>query len=504
MLICVKGSIPEMTTANQILRNPRTHLPPPRSRSPKKTALGSSPRRQSSMAPRGSSIGASSPLRAASHPALARRLFDHDQDESSLQESPALSGSGQRRGHRASVYDIPEDGSPPPHTSAVLEESFVQEEITANENELSVILNGGAEESSIAQIGDETIDGAENVEDLVEPEQFEMTPEPVKEPAKRGRKRKSDVIETAEDEDSGIAKARKRGPASAQGSAAQKKGKDALQAPAASSRRSKRVSDMTEQTEQSDQDISVMDGAADAPAPAKRRGRPARAKPETKEKAAPSKSTKNAASKAEVKESSAPAKTSKGAAGKSKAEETFKKPPKPAAKSKEKPKSKERAKSSEQAHPAEDADSGKLVDVHGHPLNKKDIEQMSTTSAGSRYGRGRHLSVFRELEPEAVARVGRTGRHRVAPIDFWRNDRISYDPTGSMTSIVKNQDVEPERKSYKTSGAKGKKRNLTAIEEEEVELDPWEEEDGILVGNYRDFDPVTDVTTNDIIEDSKS
>jgi centromere protein C len=456
------------------------------------------------MAPRGSSVGASSPTRAASHPAVARRLFDHDQDESSLQESPALSGSGQRRGHRASVYDIPEVDSPAPQTSAVLEESFVQEEITANETESSVVFNGGVEESSIAQIGDDTIDGAENVESLVELEQSEMTPEPVKEPARRGRKRKSDVIETAEDGDSGVVKAHKRGPALAQGSVAQKKGKETLEAPAASSRRSKRVSDMTEQTDQTNQDMSVMDGAVDAPAPPKRRGRLARAKPETKENAAPSKSTKNVTSKAEVGESSAPAKTTKGATGKPKADETFKKPPKPAPKSKEKPKSKERAKSSEQAPTAEDADSGKLVDVHGHPLNKKDIEQMSTTSAGSRYGRGRHLSVFRELEPEAVARVGRTGRHRVAPIDFWRNDRISYDPTGSMTSIVKNQDVEPERKSYKASSGKGKKRNLTAIEEEEVELDPWEEEDGILVGNYRDFDPFTDVTTNDIVEDSKS
>lgn len=452
------------------------------------------------MAPRGSSIGASSPLRAASHPAVARRL-DFDQDESSLQETPALSGSGQRRGHRGSVYDIPEDGSPAPQTSAVLEESFVQEDITANED--SVVFNGVAEESSIAQIGYDTTNGAEGFEDLVELEQSDMTPEPVKEPAKRGRKRKSDVMEQTEEQGSSVAKARKRGAATAQGPESQEKGKEALQVPTASSRRSKRVSDMTEQTDQTDQDISALDGAADAPVPAKRRGRPARAKPESKEKPVPSKLTKSAASKAEARETSASAKTAKGATAQSKVDETFKKPPKPAAKSKDKPKSKERAKPSEQAPQADDAESGKLVDVHGHPLNKKDIEQMSTASVGSRYGRGRHLSVFRELEPEAVARVGRTGRHRVAPIDFWRNDRISYDPTGSMTSIVKNQDVEPERKSYKASSGKGKKRSLTAIEEEEIELDPWEEEEGILFGNYRDFDPVTDVTTNDIVEDSK-
>ena len=39
-------------------------------------------------------------------------------------------------------------------------------------------------------------------------------------------------------------------------------------------------------------------------------------------------------------------------------------------------------------------------------------------------------------------------------------------------------------------------------DEEEVDLDPWEEDDGMFVGNYRDFDPVMDVTSTTIIEDS--
>ncbi|KAH6431303.1 hypothetical protein HBI14_031720 [Parastagonospora nodorum] len=491
-----ESSIPDLTTAHQILRNSRTHLPPPRSRSPKKTALGSSPRRQSSMAPRGSSVGISSPIRAASHPAVARRL-DFDQDESSLQETPGLSGSGQRRGQRANVYDIPEDGSPVPQTSAVLEESFVQEEITANED--SVVFNEVAEESSIAQIGDDTINDAEAVEDLVEQEESELAPEPVKEPARRGRKRKSDVLEPVEEEGSALAKSRKRGATSAQASEMQKKEKGVAPAPAASSRRSKRVSDMTEQT---DQDVSALDGAHDAPPPAKKRGRPPRAKSEAKGNTVASKPSKVAASKADAKDNLVTTKITKGAAAKAKPTEVFKKPPKPAPKPKEKPvtKGKERAHSNDRAPETTEAEAGKLVDVHGHPLNKKDIEQMSTMSTGSRYGRGRHLSVFRELEPEAVARVGRTGRHRVQPIDFWKNDRIAYDPTGSMTSIVKNQYVEPERKAYKASSTKGKKRNLTAIEEEEVELDPWEEEDGTLVGNYRDFDAATDATTNEVLE----
>jgi centromere protein C len=441
------------------------------------------------MAPRGSSIGASSPTRAASHPAVVRRLdFEQDDGESSLQETPALSGSGQRRGKRMNVYDIPEDGSPLPQASTVFEESFVQEEITVNED--SVLLHGVAEESSIAQIGDNTSIAAEAVEDLVDLEDSGVMPEPVIEPPKRGRKRKSDVLKFV-DEPSNATMSGKRSAASAHTSEVQKKVKKTAPAPAPTSRRSKRVSDIMEQ-ESSALDASLHNYAhaveeqEETRPPPKRRGRPARPKPVVEtEISVPSKSAKNVATKAD------------GA---------FKKPPKPVAKSKEQSVARGRleakVKASNQPPQITEMDPGKLVDVHGHPLSKKEIEQMSTTSVGSRYGRGRHLSVFRELEPEAVARIGRTGRHRVAPIDFWKNDRIAYDPSGSMTSIVMNQDTEPERKSYKVSGAKGKKRSLMAIEEEEIELDPWEEEDGVLVGNYRDFDPVTDVTSNDIIEDS--
>jgi centromere protein C len=436
------------------------------------------------MAPRGSSIGASSPARATSHPAVARRI-DFSQDESSLQETPALSGSGQRRGKRSSVYDIPED-SPVSETGGGLE-SFVQAEITANEG--STVINSFVEQSSIAQIADDTTNGMEDVADLAE---TEITPEPAKEPRKRGRKRKSDVLEPSQ-ESSSAAKLAKRGAASAQVSETQRKGKNSVPIPAASTRRSKRVSDMAEQ------EPSVLEASADTTAepvespkadpPPKRRGRPPRAKPEAgKQEPVPPKPANNIAAKA----------TTSG---------DFKKPPKPVtAKPKEKPvvPRKAEAKQAEEAPRPTDEDSGKLVDVHGHPLSKKQIDQMSATSTGSRYGRGRHLSVFRELEPEAVARVGRTGRHRVAPIDFWKNDRIAYDTSGNMTSIVKYQDTEPERKAYKPSSSKrGRKRNLTMVEEEEVELDPWEEEEGVLVGNYRDYDPTTEVTLSDIIEDSE-
>lgn len=450
------------------------------------------------MAPRGSSIGLSSPIRATSHPAVVRRLDFEEEEDESLQETPALSGSGQRRGKRNDIYTL--ERSPSRPHSAIMEESELQEQITANndeDEELPTITE--VEQSFVGQIGDDTVTGADAVESFLEGEtqedtqveEEEIAPEPEKEPAKKGRKRKSDQAAVVE-ESPKPTKTRKRGPAgAAQAPEPLKKGKKAAPAPAAPARRSKRVSDITEQEpsvlEPSAADESVAEASVvvgEAPVAPKRRGRPPKAQKDAEvEPAAPAKTTKKAAAKD---------------AAKTKSEPVFKKPGRPAAKPKEKPapKGKENAKNGGAV--AKD-DAGRPVDAYGNPLSKADIEQMSTTSVGSRYGRGRHLSIFREMEPEAIARVGRTGRHRVAPIDFWKNDRINYNHDGSMQTIVKAPSPEPIQRAS-TYYKKGKKKGLAVVEEEEVELDPWEEDDGFFVGNYKDFDPANEFTSPGLVE----
>ncbi|KAF1364089.1 hypothetical protein EJ07DRAFT_100840 [Lizonia empirigonia] len=496
-----ESSIPNIVTSAAILRNNRTHLPPPRSRSPMKTKLGFSPRRQWSMAPRGSSLGRSSPTRATSHSAVARRLDLDDEDgdeDTSLQETPALSGSGQRRGKRNYIYTLERSPSRPHGT--VLKESELQEQITANneeeeeEEELPVMTE--IEESFFAQIGDDTVTGAEVVESLMGEEthvEEETAPEPVKEPAKRGRKRKSDVAAVAEMESSKAPKARKRGAAAAQALEPAKKSKKAAAAPIVPSRRSKRVSDFTEQEPSVLEEASALDNSAvadvseqteEAHVAPKQRGRPPKApKDAAVEPTVSAKTTKKAAAKDAAKE---------------KAEPIFKKPTKPVAMPKEKPAPKGIDKSKAADNTSKD-EAGRPVDMHGNPLSKADIEKMSVTSVGSRYGRGRHLSVFREMEPDAIARIGRTGRHRVAPIDFWKNDRINYNSDGSMATILKAPSPEPVTRTS-TYFKKGKKKTSAAVEEEEVELDPWEEDDGFLTGNYKDYDPANEFTSPGLIE----
>ncbi|KAF2180256.1 hypothetical protein K469DRAFT_291564 [Zopfia rhizophila CBS 207.26] len=449
-----ESSIPDIAetiNAGHLLRSSRTKLPPPLSRSPMKTTLGSSPRRQSSMGPRRQSLrNASSPGSSSSHPAVSRRL--DFEEESSIQDT----GSVSRRGKRASVYDI--EPSPVRGNGSVIEESL-QEEITPNEE--SEIVNGVPEDSYFAEV-----------------EQSETVPEPEEQPVKRGRKRKSDAISSTVEEEASTSKPRRKG-ARAEQKATVKKGKKAVETTVMKPRgRQNRLKGFSETATEEEPSTALDNSTTEehsAPVPTKSRGRPA--------------------GKAKVQ-------TEKNASSKEKGEPAFKKP-KAVAKPKANTKAKSDPEPCEQSAEAQDPAPGKLISATGQPLSKTDIEQMSTVSAGSRYGRGRQLhSVYRELGPEQDTRVVQTraGRHHLPPIDFWRNERMVYDVNGTLQSIVKNDTKESPKKEHKQRKS-GRKRALLAVDDEE-ELEEWEENSGKFDGTYRGFDPATEVFTDEVFEDT--
>jgi centromere protein C len=438
----------------------------------------------------------SSPVRRAASHAVSRRL-DFEED-TSLQESPALRGSGQARGKRTDVYDI--EQSPGRAISAILDESFVQEEITAQEETIAnedSAMNGFAEESFIGDVGNDTVADATILDDSVDvtegqtveeeetlPE-LESEPEVVaKQPQKRGRKRKSEALEPVAEEVQAAPKSKKSAPA------VQKEKKAPAPVPR---RRSNRNFDVEEGPSTTmDESMDVSEQVEEPVAAPKRRGRPPKVQPQF-EKAPPAVATMTAKSK------------SKASALKRPEPPAFKKPELPAAKKTKaapKPKPKADSNTSEKQASPQDKDAGKLVDNLGNPLSKADMDQMSTASTGSKYGRGRQLlSVYRELGPDEVARVGKTGRHRVAPVDFWKNERLAYNYNNDLEAIVRNETQEPER--AKKNKQKGKKRALIAVvEEDEDDLEEWEATLGVVVGEFRDFDPVTEVTSADLLEDS--
>lgn len=499
MLTATVGPIPQAAvSAAKLLRSARTHLPPPKARSPMKTSLGSSPRRQSSMGPRTQTNPVtSSPSRAASNPVVSR-LLDFEHEDLSLQETPALSGSGQRRGQRRSIYSI--EPSPTRITSSAMMEETIQEEIIAGEE--SSLLLDVAEGSGIQDVEDDTIldteddvaaevDGQSAIdmdaEAGAEVEQSELVEEPIKQPAKRGRKRKSDVTAPPQPEVE-APEPRKRGR-----KPLEKKDKNSAAmrtAPPVSVRRSKRVSDITEQEPSTlDGSNGALEEAVTPPVVAKPRGRPPKAI--TQPEMPPPKKKQKRQEKEPEKE----------------IEEPLSK------KSKAAPKAKKKTVHDDgESRLTQGAiESGKLVDVYGKPISKSDLDQMSTTTTGTRFGRGRHLSVFRELEPDSAATIGRTGRHRVKPINFWANEAVSYDPKGNMQSIVNRVFEEPPPKRAKKPGrSKGSKSSLSAIgeeaaDEDEVEVQPWEEEgEGEFVGPYKGYDAANKVSTNKLINTSKT
>jgi centromere protein C len=441
----------------------------------------------------------SSPVRRAASHAVSRRL-DFEED-TSLQESPALRGSGQARGKRTDVYDI--EQSPGRAISAVLDESFVQDEITAHEtvaNEDSA-MNGFAEESFTGDVGDDIVTGAtvlDNSVDVTEgqtvEEEEDTLPEPEPEPEvvakqqqKRGRKRKSEALASAVEGEQAAPKSKK------QASATKKDKKAPASAPRRKSNRNFDVEEgpSTAMDESMDVSEQVEEPVEESVAVPKRRGRPPKVQPKP-EKVHPA---LIATVKSKLK-ASAPKRPEPAA---------FKKPEVPAAKKAKvapKPKPKAFSNTDDRQTSPQDKNAGKLIDNLGNPLSRADVDKMSTTSTGSKYGRGRQLlSVYRELEPDEVARVGKTGRHRVAPVDFWKNERLAYNYNNDLEAIVRNETQEPER--AKRNKQKGRKRALTAVvEEDEDDLEEWERTAGVVVGEFRDFDPVTEVTSADLLEDS--
>lgn len=423
----------------------------------------------------------SSPLRATSHPAVNRKL-DFVQDESSLQETPALSGSGQPR-KRPSIYDY--EFSPSRGNSATLEES-IQDEIMAEG-----AFDGVAEESYISDIGNDASAGAIN--DVTEDaEGSELISEPSKQPGKRGRKRKSDHIEPPVQEEA--PKTRRRGPLPRSNIDNSKKDKATA---AAAPRRSKRVSEVTEEEPNVlvNEPVTLAKDSGTPPVEPKRRGRPPKNAVRPDKTAKPT-VVKNSGRKKQSDEDLVPEPEPE-------IEEPPFKKPKPSGRPPKKPAEKPLEKERMHKDQGKSAEGGKLVDVHGKPISKADIDQMSTASTGSRFGRGRHLSVFRELEPQSVAHVGRTGRHRVKPIEFWRNEKCAYDSEGNMQAIVKNEMKEPVRPAHSGYRSKAKRKGLSAIEEdEEVDLEPWEADEGVFVGIFKDWDAEAEMAGNEFVESS--
>ncbi|KAL1622299.1 mitotic fidelity of chromosome transmission-related protein [Neofusicoccum ribis] len=505
------GSMPDPADALSARRSIRPNrssiFPPPMGRSPIKTALGSSPRRQSSMGPPSAMRRSSrTPDRAMTQPAVARRLDFNAMDE----DNAKVNGSGSRnRGKpRPDVFALPVS---PARGKKRIHESIVDEETMLEESELQV--NGVGADSPLPAGGDESLQMledddatvADEEEDLqysteiAEPEpepELEPTPPPPP-PKAHGKARRSSgrpeatAPVLAPKKAQGRPKAGK-GLVSAKSSNAAVPARSRVSAKALPNTNGRLTDEDEMDVDQSievsiEEEPSVEDVIEEELEEEPEETLEPEPEPEPKPKPATKKRGRPKAGKLEVHkdESQESVELPERPAKKAKKAPAPKKPPPsqrdPNARITSKnanPKGKEKAKQKEDMPP---------------PLKKDSFITSESRSQSRAASQPRSLQVLRQGTPfeDAGARTTRSGRISAKPVEFWRNERIEYAHDGTKKEIVRAEDIdEPKRPGRHTTSRKRTNKKSVSVIEEEEELEPedWEVNEGVLHGFVNGWD----------------
>ena len=457
-------------------RSGRPILPLPRSRSPIKTALNSAARR--SVGPISSPIRLAdqTPIRAASHPAVNRRLdFSTEEVRPSIERSPQK-GRGLRASTKAQST-IPSSGLYSDTQSSSGKGKKRLFSLRADDDAVSASFNNGvihqtngtAELDYTGGTGDDSMqiaqdDVGDSLPELAEPHKEKVgddEPLPVQPPKRKGgrpRKLVSTEVQERQIRPTAVKKGRGRTPESAS----------------------------------VDVDASQVSIAATKPG----RGRPARAAsvdidasqvsvPATKTgKGRPPKKSKIAVLEDvngdESVEEERPTKRAKNTS----VSET----PRVGPSKRTKP------------PPSQRDPNAKVTSARkGKEVQAASVEP-ETAHRNNGRPKPRSLQIMRNGTPadDSGSRITRSGRTSVKPLAYWRNERIVYgeDAAGTkeryllptIKEVIRTEEVEPPRPKKATRGkskAAARKRALADVEEEDEELEPWEMEEGILRGVVR-------------------
>lgn len=422
------------------------YFPPPASRSPIKTAIGSSPRRQS-VGPSPSRTLAQQPhrkSRGGSFPAVSRRLDFSANDEpilTSIEESPG----------RQKVVSRNESNKRPRKDVFALRESPEQDGANVDEEELPEV-NGYDDDNYMQGPQDDSLQLVDQEEDIdataQDEEEAEVAPKSKTPPRKSGRPKRNSkgraslVQDTQEPEES--SRKRQRAPADDDNDSDQQ---DTY---------------LPELEAEVEEEPEVPEAFPEAAPPPKRRGRPPRNQPKAVKDAAP-KATKATATKS--------------------SKEEFKKPLKPA--------------------PSQRGPNAKIVSAKRRKSEDgSPIKIVAPTSPEKRKTEPRSLQILRQGTPaQEGSRTTRAGRASVAPLAWWAGERAERDYDGTIKSIVRAESVEPEKRARAASRrpTTRKKRAISVIEEEEEEedIEDWELDPGRIVGITRLWDPEQGVAIED-------
>lgn len=460
------GSIPEPTevlTGRRSLRN--TILPPPRSRSPIKTAVNGTPRRTPGLhSSPAKQAGEETPTRGSSRLGAARTLlFTNDQPHFSVENSPLREVranisppriNGNRNKGKEPDYER-ENSQPAPDFSDDEESHLVNggepdgDQIMMTNGDHDEGYSGGGADGSFHDMELPYSDiGSPRPADLFE-ESAEEQPQPVVQ-SKGGRKRKSDTMEVEASESAPV-----------QAKVRNDKGTSELSQPGKSAPAAKDGKAKKPKAAAEDSDTSGLSIAA-----TKHRGKPPR----------------NAQT------------------------EIYRDPDvdvedlRPAKKAKRVPK-------------ARDANA-KMSNTQDQELDEV-VKKM--VSRGGPHNKARSLYILRRETPsdDSVLHT-RSGRVSVRPLAYWKNERCVYGdgdieagqrfPLSTIKEIIRTEEVEQPASRLRAGKRKGKKltrrraREESDEDEDEDDAEPWESERGIFHGMVRKWDQVFQESLDDAEE----
>ncbi|MCJ1249672.1 hypothetical protein MMC30_006898 [Trapelia coarctata] len=466
------STIPEPTellTANR-KRNGKPLLPPPHSRSPIKTSLGSSPRR--SMGPLSSPQRNGDTLsRSMPHPLVSRKLdFSADQPRLSVERSPkpkearSIFGTTSRKGKGKLVLDsgkgrkrpfdfsLDEDEDEEGDSNALSETSQLEDEPEAptyNDNSIQI----GGDQS--LEVPDET-----------QQESLETQEQPK---AQAGAKKRGRPKSAAKDSTPPPPLTAEREPSVGPPAAKKRAGRPPK----------KQIFDIPES-----ETASAVEGKSEPP---KKRGR----------------------KKAEL-ETHHDEEQADGEAG----------PSRPAKRLRTEPVKVTPTKTSQKAKkppPSERDPNARIKAAKGKGKEKAPSAEPAESLASVSFAKPkvRSLYVLRHETPaeDDGSRLLRSGRHSVKPIAYWRGERIVYGESHldgkniilpPIREVIRTEEVfdqKPKRIARRPGGRPpAKRRPLDDLEEEDEDQEPWELGEGVLRAEVMQWDPVEQKGSEEIID----
>jgi len=128
----------------------------------------------------------------------------------------------------------------------------------------------------------------------------------------------------------------------------------------------------------------------------------------------------------------------------------------------------------------------------------------ATLSPSKRAGSVRSLTILREGTPAEDPGIRRTrsGRQVIKPLEYWLGERGERDPDGTLVGILRAESVDVAPRPYarraRPAAPRGRGRDDAALPviregaegyaDDDVELEEWEEEGGVIRGFVRTWD----------------